>query len=121
MTAVQFVWTCKDIYGIPLGFTTQLVQLFFTHLPTPIPSPLHFWGRWAGAGSVRHAPAHSFMSDTELSHCEQLLCGFMLTNELSSASSEKSSQSSDHSRRSEPSVFNSVRRETTTLYKICTT
>lgn len=33
------------------------------------------------------------MSDTELSHCEQFLFGLMLTNELSSASSEKSSHS----------------------------
>lgn len=33
------------------------------------------------------------MSDTELSHCEQFLVGSMLTNELNSASSEKSSQS----------------------------
>lgn len=45
------------------------------------------------AGALRYAGAHSFMSDTELSHCEQFLFGSMLTNELSSASSEKSSQS----------------------------
>lgn len=98
MTAVQSVWTCKDIYSIPLGFTTQLVQLSF--ITPPAPPPLHFWGRLAVA--VRRVPAHSFMSDTELSHCEQFLCGLMLTNELSSASSEKSSQSGNRSGSSEP-------------------
>lgn len=62
------------------------------------------WG-----GGVRHAGAHSFLSDTELSHCEQFLCGSMLTNELSSVSSEKSCQSANRSRKSELCVHCSAR------------
>lgn len=60
-------------------------------------------------GAVRHAGAHSFLSDTELSHCEQFLCGSMLTNELSSVSSEKSCQSANRSRKSELCVHRSAR------------
>lgn len=41
-----------------------------------------------GSGAAGHAGAHSFMPDTELSHCEQFCFGSMLTNELSSASSQ---------------------------------
>lgn len=94
-------------------------KLLFTH---PHSFTSLFLGQ-VGRCCVRQSctPAHSFMSDTELSHCEQFLCGLMLTNELSSASSEKSSQSVDGSGRSESSVFNTVRRETTTLYTVCTT
>lgn len=110
MTAVQFVWTCKNIYSIPHDFTTQLVP----PQPPTIPSPLHFWGRWAVSVSQSCPIAHSFMSDTELSHCEQFLCGLMLTNELSSASSEKSPQSVNVSRRSEAlCVLFCEERETT--------
>lgn len=56
---------------------------------------------WGQLGALRYVGAHSFMSDTELSHCEQFLFGSMLTNELSSASSEKSFHSSVRSRKSE--------------------
>lgn len=66
---------------------------FFTSPAHPSSSPPQssvrgrLWG-----GPVKHAWALSFMSDTELSHCEQSVLGSMLTNELSPASLEKSFQ-----------------------------
>lgn len=96
--SLQCVWTCQDFYSILLCFRVQV--------GCPPPSPGHpsssfrtcVWGR---PGSVMHAWAHSFMSDTELSHCEQSVFASMLTNELSPVSSEKSFQKGICSRKSD--------------------
>lgn len=106
LTTVQCVWTCKGFYSIPLCFTVQVVRVFHPVHPSPLTSA--FGGR---PGALRYAGAHSFMSDTELSHCEQFLFGSMLTNELSSASSEKSSRSGVRSRKSQLRVSHSARRK----------
>lgn len=60
-------------------------------------------------GAVRRAWARSFMSDTELSHCEQSVLGLMLTNELSPVSLEKSFQDDTDSRKSELPLLHSMR------------
>lgn len=105
---VQCAWTCKDFYSIPLFLTVQVVHLFSPPCIL-LPSPLCLGTAAGEGGGVRHAGAHSFLSDTELSHCEQFLCGSMLTNELSSVSSEKSCQSANRSRKSELCVHRSAR------------
>lgn len=60
------------------------------------------------------------MSDAELSHCEQFLIGSMLTNELSSASSEISGLSGINSRKSDflCATLQEKRQSITQLVKI---
>lgn len=74
--------------------------------------------RWAAFFPLAHpscfgtsvgAWARSFMSDTELSHCEQSVLGSMLTNELSPVSLEKSFQDDTDSRKSELPLLHSTR------------
>lgn len=123
-SVIQLRWQLYSLSGRVKTFTAFHMALqhswsgFFSPTPPPPNSFASSFLGQVGRGCICHSctPAHSFMSDTELSHCEQFLCGLMLTNELSSASSEKSSQRGDGSRR-----FNSVRRETTALYTVCTT